>query len=83
GNWKMNGSADLVGAFGRAFAEAELPDGLEVVIFPPFPYLESARRAFAGTPIDLGAQTLNPLHSGAHTGEVSGRMLCEFGVRYA
>ncbi|GKW49652.1 triose-phosphate isomerase [Halomonas sp. NCCP-2165] len=83
GNWKMNGSADLVEAFGRAFAEAELPDGLEVAIFPPFPYLEAARRAFAGAPIGLGAQTLNPLHSGAHTGEVSGRMLCEFGVRYA
>ncbi|PWV73020.1 triose-phosphate isomerase [Halomonas sp. A11-A] len=82
GNWKMNGSADLVEAFGRAFAEAELPEGIEVVIFPPFPYLDAARRAFAGTPLRLGAQSLNPLHSGAHTGEVSGRMLCEFGVRY-
>ena len=83
GNWKMNGSADLVEAFGRAFAEAELPEGAEVVIFPPFPYLDAARRAFADTPLRLGAQSLNPLRSGAHTGEVSGRMLCEFGVRYA
>ena len=83
GNWKMNGSADLVEAFGRAFAEAELPEGVEVVIFPPFPYLDAARRAFADSPLWLGAQSLNPLRSGAHTGEVSGRMLCEFGVRYA
>ncbi|AXY41312.1 triose-phosphate isomerase [Halomonas sp. JS92-SW72] len=83
GNWKMNGSADLVETFGSAFAEAKLPEGLEVAIFPPFPYLESARRAFDRTPLHLGAQTLNPLHSGAQTGEVSGRMLCEFGVRYA
>ncbi|MGJ7458134.1 triose-phosphate isomerase [Halomonas sp. RA08-2] len=83
GNWKMNGSAALVEAFGRAFAEAELPRGVEVAIFPPFPYLEAAQRAFAGTPLRIGAQSLNPLRSGAHTGEVSGNMLCEFGVRYA
>lgn len=83
GNWKMNGSAELVASFGRAFAEAELPGDLEVAIFPPFPYLEAARREFAETRIRLGAQTLNPLHSGAHTGEVSGGMLREFGVQYA
>ncbi|MGJ7461390.1 triose-phosphate isomerase [Halomonas sp. MA07-2] len=83
GNWKMNGSAALVEAFGRAFAKAELPRGVEVAIFPPFPYLEAAQRAFAGTPLRIGAQSLNPLRSGAHTGEVSGNMLCEFGVRYA
>jgi len=83
GNWKMNGSATLAEAFGHAFTEATLPEGLEVVICPPFPYLEAAQRAFDGTPLHLGAQTLNPLHSGAHTGEVSGRMLGEFGVRYA
>ncbi|WP_290788493.1 triose-phosphate isomerase [Halomonas sp.] len=83
GNWKMNGSAELVESFGRAFAEAKLPAGVEVVVFPPFPYLDAAQTAFAGTPLRLGAQSLNPLHSGAHTGEVSGRMLCEFGVRYA
>ncbi|PAU77603.1 triose-phosphate isomerase [Halomonas salipaludis] len=82
GNWKMNGSTELVEAFGRAFSEARLPSGVEVVIHPPFPYLEAARRAFAATPLGLGAQTLNPLHSGARTGEVSGAMLKEFGVGY-
>ncbi|MFY0992219.1 triose-phosphate isomerase [Halomonas sp. C05BenzN] len=83
GNWKMNGSTELVEAFGRAFADAALPAALKVAIFPPFPYLDAARRAFDGTPIRLGAQTLNPLHSGARTGEVSGSMLREFGVEYA
>ncbi|MGR4070290.1 triose-phosphate isomerase [Billgrantia sp. C5P2] len=83
GNWKMNGSAALVEEFGRAFAEATLPAPLDVVILPPFPYLDAARRAFDGTALRLGAQTLNPLHSGARTGEVSGRMLKEFGVEYA
>ncbi|WP_404295676.1 triose-phosphate isomerase [Halomonas sp.] len=82
GNWKMNGSVELVEAFGRAFAEAELPEGVEVAVFPPFPYLHAAQNAFADTSLRLGAQSLNPVHSGAHTGEVSGNMLCEFGVRY-
>jgi triosephosphate isomerase (TIM) len=83
GNWKMNGSASLVEEFGRRFADEPLPTSMDVVILPPFPYLEAARRAFEGAPLRLGAQTLNPLHSGARTGEVSGRMLKEFGVEYA
>ena len=82
GNWKMNGSAALVEEFGRAFAEATLPTSLSVVILPPFPYLEAARQACDGTSLRLGAQTLNPLESGARTGEVSGGMLREFGVEY-
>ncbi|MBA2780350.1 triose-phosphate isomerase [Billgrantia kenyensis] len=83
GNWKMNGSASLVEEFGRRFADEPLPTSMDVVILPPFPYLDAARRAFEGAPLRLGAQTLNPLHSGARTGEVSGRMLKEFGVEYA
>lgn len=83
GNWKMNGSTELVEAFGRTFSSAALPSSLEAAIFPPYPYLDAARRAFSETPLRLGAQTLNPLHSGARTGEVSGRMLREFGVCYA
>ncbi|MCC5884084.1 MAG: triose-phosphate isomerase [Halomonas sp.] len=83
GNWKMNGSASLVEEFGRSFAEQALPASLDIVILPPFPYLDAARQAFDGTPLRLGAQTLNPLHSGARTGEVSGRMLKEFGVAFA
>ena len=82
GNWKMNGSAALVEEFGRAFAKTALPTSLDVVILPPFPYLEAARQACDGTSLRLGAQTLNPLESGARTGEVSGGMLREFGVEY-
>ncbi|MDR5875055.1 triose-phosphate isomerase [Halomonas sp. CUBES01] len=83
GNWKMNGSAALVEAFGKVFADAKLPADVDMVVIPPFPYLDAARHAFSNTPLRLGAQTLNPLHSGAHTGEVSGRMLKEFDVAYA
>ncbi|MWJ27832.1 triose-phosphate isomerase [Halomonas sp. ZH2S] len=82
GNWKMNGSTALVEAFGKVFSQPGLPANVDVTIHPPFPYLEAARRAFADTRLTLGAQTLNPLHSGAHTGEVSGGMLKELGVEY-
>ena len=82
GNWKMNGSAALVEEFGRRFAEQTLPTSLEALILPPFPYLEIARRTFESSSLKLGAQTLNPLHSGARTGEVSGRMLKELDVEY-
>jgi len=41
GNWKMNGSAGLVEAFGSKFAQAMLPEGLEVAVFLPFPLLRS------------------------------------------
>lgn len=81
GNWKMNGSSELIETFGRTFAEIDLAS-VDVVIHPPFPYLDAARKAFASTPIKLGAQTLNSLDSGARTGEVSGRMLGEFDVEY-
>lgn len=82
GNWKMNGSTALIQAFGDAFTASKLPNDIDVVVIPPFPYLEAARSAFQNTPLQLGAQTLNPQHSGAHTGEISGRMLKEFDVAY-
>ncbi|MGP9665524.1 triose-phosphate isomerase [Halomonas sp. 86] len=82
GNWKMNGSAALINDFGSAFADVSLPAALDVVLIPPFPYLDAARQAFRNTSLALGAQTLNPIESGAHTGEVSGRMLKEFEVAY-
>ncbi|HCR96836.1 MULTISPECIES: triose-phosphate isomerase [Halomonas] len=82
GNWKMNGSAALINDFGSAFADVSLPAALDVVLIPPFPYLDAARQAFRNTPLALGAQTLNPIESGAHTGEVSGCMLKEFEVAY-
>lgn len=82
GNWKMNGSLTLVERFGHAFAEAELATPVEVVVIPPAPYLAAAKSAFDGTPVAVGAQTLNPEADGAYTGEISAAMLAEFSVGY-
>ena len=82
GNWKMNGSRELVEHFGRQVNSAALPARVNTALMVPFPYLEAAVEAFASGPLVVGAQTLSDQPSGAFTGEVSGGMLAEFGARY-
>lgn len=82
GNWKMNGSSQLIEEFARALEGFPLPPTVEVALLPPFPYILEMQRALGASGVKIGAQTLNPLRSGAHTGEVSGRMLKELGADY-
>ena len=76
GNWKMfKGPADT-----REFLAAfEPPDGVDVIVCPPFASLaaavESGRSVYA--------QNVHWEASGAYTGEVSPEMLLELGVRGA
>jgi triosephosphate isomerase len=82
GNWKMNGDAastralldDLLAAVG-----AWGPSGIEAGVCPPYPYLGLAAQRLAGTRIGWGAQDVSAHQDGAFTGEVSARMLAEFG----
>jgi triosephosphate isomerase len=84
GNWKMNlhgGEADaLVDGLTRDIQAAM---ARQVVIFPPFPYLERVGRKLnlAGSPIKLGAQDFHHQPNGAFTGEVSLSMLKDVGVQ--
>ena len=83
GNWKMHGSGAMV---------QELLEGLlagtgnasdvDMAVFPPYPYLAQAQSMLDGSSISWGAQSLNPVMHGAHTGEVSAGMLLDFGCRY-
>ncbi len=82
GNWKMNGSRELIEHFGRQVNSAALPEGVSTALMVPFPYLEVAVKAFKPGPLVVGAQTLSDQPSGALTGEVSGGMLAELGARY-
>jgi len=83
GNWKMHGLADSVRAL-LADIVADLPQspGLEVAVFPPFPYLALVRKLAGGSGVEWGGQTLNPNPQGAFTGEVSAAMLKDCGCRY-
>ena len=61
---------------------AGLPSGVDVVVLPPFPYLDALISAHAATPIGFGAQDLSEHAQGAYTGEVSGAMLKDIGCGY-
>ena len=83
GNWKMHGNRAANEILLAAVAAgADGLTGVEVVVCPPFPYLEQVAHRLAGSPIGWGAQNLSEHGSGAHTGEVSAAMLAEFGCRY-
>ena len=76
GNWKMfKGPVETL-AFFDAF---EAPDGVDVVLCPPFCLLEAA----VGEEWPIYAQNVHWAQEGAFTGEISAPMLVEIGVRGA
>jgi len=82
GNWKMHGSNAMVTALLEGLLAAPRVDSVDLAVFPPFPYLARVRELLDGSGIAWGAQTVNPLPQGAHTGEVSAPMLVDLGCRY-
>jgi len=80
GNWKMHGSL----AANRALLDAIVAGvhGVECAVCVPYPYLAQGQERLRGTQIALAAQNVSEHAAGAHTGEVSGAMLAEFGCRY-
>jgi triosephosphate isomerase len=80
GNWQMFKGPGEAGAFCRALRDADLPDGVDVVVAPPFVSLGEAVQALAGTEIGVFAQNCHWDAEGAFTGEVSAPMLEELGV---
>ena len=83
GNWKMNLGTGAAAQTARSIAALvdSHPDR-EVVLAPPFTALATVAQAIAGGPVLLGAQDLFWEEEGPYTGEVSGPMLAEIGVRY-
>ena len=83
GNWKMNGSraesAALVAALRQAVTAASK---VEVAVCPPFILIPLVAEKLAGGAIAWGGQNLSVHKSGAHTGEISGPMLKDYGCTY-
>ncbi len=73
GNWKMFKGPEETLRFFDAF---DAPDGVEVVLCPPFVSLEAA----VGEGWAIYAQNVHWAAEGAFTGEVSAAMLLELGV---
>jgi triosephosphate isomerase len=77
-NWKMNllfpEAEELIGNIIESVG-SELTDFVQIIICPPFPYLELAVELTHETGILIGAQNVHQLDKGAYTGEVSAPML--------
>jgi len=83
GNWKMHGSQAMVKSLLEGLlAGLQTESEADLAVFPPYPFLAQTQALLEGSPIAWGAQNLNPVGQGAHTGEVSASMLLDFGCRY-
>ena len=79
GNWKMNKSFseadDLISGIMDKLEEVTLDANTQMIICPPFPYLEMASDYSDESYFAVGAQNVSDQESGAYTGEVSASML--------
>ncbi|WP_274648549.1 triose-phosphate isomerase [Paenibacillus humicola] len=82
GNWKMFKTVSEASQFFADVKGKAEVDGVESVICAPFTALPALVEAAKGTSIAIGAQNLHFEDSGAYTGEISGVMLKDLGVKY-
>lgn len=84
GNWKMFKTQAESQEFLQGFMPTlqETPEEREVVLCVPFTDLSALSMNLHGSLVQLGAQNVHWEESGAYTGEISGPMLTEIGVRY-
>ena len=79
GNWKMNktfSEADeLVSDIMDKLEQIELDRNVQVIVCPPFPYLEMCTDYANDSYFAVGAQNVSDQERGAYTGEVSAEML--------
>lgn len=83
GNWKMNGSKDLVNNLvGQVRSElASFDNGVEVVIIPPALFVGDVVEQ-AGEKLAVGVQNVACWDSGAYTGEISAAMAKDCGCGF-
>ncbi|MBU2082341.1 triose-phosphate isomerase [Patescibacteria group bacterium] len=81
-NWKMNPqTADEALRFVQGVLAQRLPKNIELIIAPPFVYLELLKKN-CGKEIKLAAQNISWAERGAYTGEISGLMLKNLGCNH-
>ena len=83
GNWKMNMTPSKTTAFiGELAPKVAGLSGCKIVLCVPFVDIAAAVEAAKGTNIEIGAENVHMEPKGAYTGEISGEMLAECGVKY-
>lgn len=87
GNWKMNKTFDdadtLIYDILDLLEEKGKPEDVDVIICPPFIYLELAGDITEDSPVFVGAQNVSQFESGAFTGEISASMLRSMHIDFA
>jgi triosephosphate isomerase len=87
GNWKMNKSFEdadtLIYEILDLLEEKGKPEGVDVIICPPYIYLELAGDIAEDSPVFVGAQNVSQFEPGAYTGEISASMLRSMHVDFA
>lgn len=82
GNWKMHGSLATNAGLLKDVRAGIAGLAADVAVCVPYPYLDQARTALAGSNVAWGAQDVSEHAQGAYTGEVSATMLGDFGCHY-
>jgi len=83
GNWKMNTRRESATALAEGLARRfDRPGAVDVMVAPPFPYLDAVAGVLDGSAVALGAQDAWHAPDGACTGEVSLEMLIDVGCRW-
>ena len=85
GNWKMNGLTDSVDNLAFVLAkklEQEDAALFDMLICPPSTLLHPISMLTAKSGLLLGGQNCHMFKSGAHTGEISAKMLKDLGCSY-
>ncbi len=82
-NWKMNGSRSFVSDFIRDIVTNYNQEHYhELLICPPFPYLDQVSKGLSQTDVEIGAQDIAQFDKGPYTGEVSAEMLLDNNCKY-
>lgn len=81
GNWKMNGLGADLSEITKLGAMIGMPN-CEVLICAPSTLLSRMADTTADGPIKVGGQDCHNAENGAHTGDVSARMLADAGAEY-
>ncbi|MBO4327724.1 MAG: triose-phosphate isomerase [Clostridia bacterium] len=82
GNWKMNKTPAEASAFIKELKPLIKGSRSEIVCAVPFVDIQTSITAARGSRIKIAAQNMHFEEKGAYTGEVSGQMLKDMGVKY-
>jgi triosephosphate isomerase len=85
GNWKMNGSYSsvdkLLAGLVKGLANMQ-HSGIDVVVFPPYPFIDSCMSKLSLIDVHVGAQCVSAHDQGAYTGAISAPMISAQGCQF-